>query len=372
MNIGVLTSSRADYGIYLPLLKALKDDPFFKLSIVAFGTHLSPFHGRTIKQINDDGFDVPFQISSILVSDDENSVSSSFAITALKFAEFWKDHKQYFDIILCLGDRFEMFGAVTAGIPFGIPFAHIHGGETTLGAIDNIYRHSISLASAIHFTSTEAYSKKVEDLTGSSQNIYTVGALSLDNLQTMEMLSKEAFQERWKINLDIPTVLITIHPETVTPEKNKYNVQVVQAALEKLAEDYQLIITMPNSDTLSSLYRICFQSFATKYPENVKLVENFGTQSYFSAMKYSKFLLGNTSSGIIEAATFNKYVINLGNRQQGRFAGENVLHVSFEEDKILEAVKFIEASEEYSGENPYDRGGAANKILDVLKTYEGE
>jgi GDP/UDP-N,N'-diacetylbacillosamine 2-epimerase (hydrolysing) len=367
MKVGVLTSSRADYGIYLPLLRAMKADSFFQLSIIAFGTHLSPYHGRTIEQITTDGFEVPFRINALLLSDDENGVASSFSLTALKFAEFWQVHRKDFDVVLCLGDRFEMFAAVSAGIPFGIRFAHIHGGETTLGAIDNVYRHSISLASAIHFTSTVAYSEKVKQLTGSKENIYTVGALSLDNLQHVPLLSKEAFQEKWNIDMGVPSVLITIHPETVNPAGNRNHVEVTKACLEKLAKKYQLIITMPNADTLGTLYRACFQSIASNSPKRVQLIENFGTQSYFTAMHYSKFLLGNTSSGIIEAATFKKYVINVGERQRGRFAGENVLQTSFNEEEIFEAVKKIEASEEYTGDNPYYQGGAVNKMLQVLK-----
>lgn len=369
MRVGVLTSSRADYGIYLPLLKAMRADSYFELSIIAFGTHLSPYHGRTLEQITADGFDVPFQINSILLSDDEAGVASSCAITAFKFAEFWQKHKENFDIVLCLGDRFEMFAAVSAAIPFGVPFAHIHGGETTLGAIDNIYRHSISLASEIHFTSTEAYAEKVKQVIGSKTNIYTVGALSLDNLKNFTLLSKTSFQEKWNINLDIPSILITIHPETVNPGVNSKNADVIKVCLEKLARKYQLIITMPNADTQGSLYRDCFHTLANKISEQVRLIENFGTQSYFTAMQYSKFLLGNTSSGIIEAATFKKYVINVGERQKGRFAGQNILHVQFDEEEIFNAVRIVEDSGVYNGENPYYQGGTVNKILEVLKAY---
>ena len=367
MKLAVLTSSRADYGIYLPLLKAMKEDSLFQLSIIAFGTHLSPFHGRTVEQIIADGFEVAFRINSLLLSDDESGVASSFGLTALKFADFWQGHKNEFDIVLCLGDRFEMFAAVSAGIPFGVRFAHIHGGETTLGAIDNVYRHSISLASSIHFTSTEAYAEKVAQLTGSKENIYSVGALSLDNLQNVPLLSKEAFEEKWDIDLDEPTILITIHPETVNSAVNFSHAEVMKDCLEELLRKFQLIITMPNADTQGSIYRACFQSIANKIGARVKLIENFGTQSYFTAMQYSNFLLGNTSSGIIEAATFNKYVINVGKRQQGRFAGENVINVPFDKEDILDAVRVVESFGAFNKINPYYQGGAVKKVLQVLK-----
>lgn len=368
MRVAVLTSSRADYGIYLPLLKALKADSFFQLSIVAFGTHLSPYHGRTVKEIIADGFDVPFQINSLLLSDNELGVASSFGLTALKFAEFWETQKECFDIVLCLGDRFEMFAAVSAAVPYGVRFAHIHGGEITLGAIDNVYRHSLSLASAIHFTSTTAYTQKVAELTGSKENVYTVGALSLDNLENVPLLSKKEFQEKWKIDLEVPSILITVHPETVNAVQNKTNVEVLKKSLEKLTQKYQLIITMPNADTQGSLYRDSYQVLFRSFLARVKLIENFGTQGYFTAMKHAQFLLGNTSSGIIEAASFYKYVVNVGDRQKGRLSGENVLHVPFAEEEILMAVKQIEKSGNYTGENPYYQGGAVGKIIKVLKS----
>ena len=143
MKIGVLTSSRADFGIYLPLLKALQADSFFQLELIVFGTHLSRYHGYTVQQIIEEGFEPIHQIHQMLLTDEDNAISTSYALTALKFADFWKNHS--FDCVFCLGDRYEMAAAVAAGIPYNIPFAHIHGGETTLGAIDNVYRHGISL-----------------------------------------------------------------------------------------------------------------------------------------------------------------------------------------------------------------------------------
>src|SRR6187402_1429695 len=174
MKIGVLTSSRADYGIYLPLLRKMKNDPSFGLEIIAFGTHASKFHGYTVNEILDSSFGKVHIISALISNDDEQSIATSYGLTALKFADFWA--QQQYDWVFCLGDRFEMSAAVQAGIPFGVKFAHIHGGETTLGAIDNIYRHQITLASALHFTSTDIFKNKVIDLIGSSENVFDVGS----------------------------------------------------------------------------------------------------------------------------------------------------------------------------------------------------
>jgi GDP/UDP-N,N'-diacetylbacillosamine 2-epimerase (hydrolysing) len=187
MKIAILTSSRADYGIYLPLIKKLKADQFFEVDIIAFGTHLSNFHGQTIQEILNDGFDVKYRIESMLLTDTPDSISTAMGLTTIKFADFWKSHAKDFDLVFCLGDRYEMFAAVVASIPFNIPLAHFHGGETTLGAIDNIFRHSISLASTYHFVATEAYAEKVKQIKGSSENVYEVGALSLENIDSLNL-----------------------------------------------------------------------------------------------------------------------------------------------------------------------------------------
>lgn len=369
MRIGVLTSSRADYGIYRPLLRALKADPFFDLSIIAFGTHLSAYHGRSVNNILEDGFEVNYTVNSMLLTDDENSVATAVALTAMKFAEFWKNHSSDFDLVICLGDRYEVFAAVISGIPFQIPFAHIHGGETTLGAIDNIYRHSITLSSVLHFTATEAYAQRVKAVLGHDRGVWVCGALGLDNIREVRLFSIAEFREKWGIDLTVPSILITVHPETVKAEQNKRFVQEIEIVLAELVQRYQLIITMPNADTLGSLWRGLFQQMAQRYPERAFAVENFGTAGYFSAMKHCLFLMGNSSSGIIEAASLGKYVIDLGDRQKGRMAGDNVIHVPFHADEILETVKRIETRGDFTGENPYYKGGAVTIILNALKSY---
>jgi GDP/UDP-N,N'-diacetylbacillosamine 2-epimerase (hydrolysing) len=367
MRIGILTSSRADYGIYRPLLKGLQEDGAFETEIIAFGTHLSPYHGYTARMIEQDGFQVRHRINSLLINDDENAVATAVALTSLKFADFWKHYDRYYDVVFCLGDRYEMFGAVTAGIPYNIPFAHLHGGETTLGAFDNIYRHAISLASRYHFVATEAYKERLVGILGTDKDIYVVGSLSLDNLRNFKTTSIEAFKQQWHIDLSQPSVLITVHPETVNTKSNNEYLHETVKALETLAGPYQLVITMPNADTQGSVYREGFQKLKTSCPERVMLVENFGTQGYFSCMQHAVFMLGNTSSGIIEGASFKKYVINLGDRQKGRLTGENVLHTPFNADAILAAVADIERRPPYSGENIYDKGGAVDLIIQSLK-----
>lgn len=365
MRIGVLTSSRADFGIYLPLLKRLKADDAFALEIIAFGTHLSPYHGYTIDQIQAAGFDIKYKIENMVLADSSAAIATAMGLTTMKFADFWRDHTDEFDLVFCLGDRYEMFSAVMAGVPFQITFAHLHGGETTLGAIDNVFRHSITLAAKYHFTATEDAAERVRQLTGSNENVYYTGALSLDNLSDIELLSIAEFKEQWSIDLSKKTILTTFHPETVDYEGNERYADELVKAIQSLTA-YQVLITMPNADTAGSIIR---KALIANFEDSdrVFLVENLGSKGYFSAMKYCAFLLGNTSSGIIEAASFGKYVINLGDRQKGRSAGNNVLHTLVNAGEIAKAVHGVESSGAIDIRNIYFNGGAAEHIIAVLK-----
>jgi len=365
MRVSVLTSSRADFGIYLPLLKSLNDDSYFDLNIIAFGTHMSEGHGFTINNIVDHGFKVEYKVNTVL-GDTPRDISKSMALTINEFSEIWNNEKERTDLIICLGDRYEMFAAVTASIPFNIPIAHIHGGETTLGAIDNVFRHSLTLMSKYHFTSTESHSEKVIALTSNKNNVFNIGSLSLDNLDTVKLLSLNEFKTKFNIDLSKPTILVTFHPETVSYKNNEDYSREVSSALKEI-QDFQIVITMPNADTMGKIIREDFINICSEC-EHVISVENFGVQGYFSAMKHCTFLLGNTSSGILEAASFKKYVINLGNRQKGRTAGKNVLNIPIDKVTILKEVEKVAKLGEFSEENIYEGKRPANQqLIEILK-----
>lgn len=366
MKLGVLTSSRADYGIYLPLLIELKKNSFFKLQIIAFGTHLSKSHGYTLTEIEKDGFDNIHTISSLISNDDEQSISTSYGLTVLKFADFWKVNK--YDLVFCLGDRFEMSAAVQAGIPFSVKFAHIHGGETTLGAIDNIYRHQITNASIIHFTATDLFSNKVGELTGSNFNVHTVGSLSLDGIENFIPIEKTLFYEKFKLpNQDF--ALITFHPETIDSNANKVAAVEMRGALAKLTEKLFLVLTMPNADAMGSVFRKEIDLLKKEFPQQVLCIENFGKENYFNAMHYAKILIGNTSSGIIEAASFGKYVVNVGDRQKGRAQSANCIDTPFIKEKMSNAINEALALNIFEGENIYCKSDTAQLILNNLKSF---
>ena len=366
MKVAILTSSRADYGIYKPLLNKLCNDPFFSCEIIVFGTHLSKIHGNTINKIIADGFTPFATLETAPESDSPEAIVKSMGKTMSLFAEFWKKYAGDFDFVFCLGDRYEMLAAVMSGVPFNIPFAHIHGGEETLGAIDNVFRHSITLAAELHFVSHESYKNRVTEIMHDSKNIYCTGALSLDNLNELTLFSKEEFYKHFKISFDKPAVLVTYHPETINYQDNIIHTQELIKALEILSEKYRLIITMPNADTMGNYIREQIQVFSKKR-KDVFMIENFGTKGYFSCMQYVDFILGNSSSGIIEAASFGKYVINIGDRQKGRIASENVLNCTNNSSEILKVSDSIPGRPFPGISNIYGNGTAALKIIDILK-----
>jgi GDP/UDP-N,N'-diacetylbacillosamine 2-epimerase (hydrolysing) len=362
MKIGVLTSSRADYGIYLPLLERIKNEQQHDLEIIAFGTHLSKFHGFTLCEIKKDNFSIIHELSSLVTNDDECSIATAYGLTCLKFAEFWKYHS--YDWVFCLGDRFEMSAAVQAALPFGVRFAHLHGGETTLGAIDNVYRHQITLASTLHFPATQIFADRIAELTGATKNIFAVGSLSIDALNEMDIPDEAEFRSKYQIHGKF--VLLTFHPETVDPQGNEAFALEMLQALSTIAEKTLLVITMPNADTNGSIFRDALNTLKKAQPQQVILIENFGKLNYFAAMRYCTMLMGNTSSGIIEAASFGKYAINVGYRQKGRAQSENVVNTAFTAKEIVDAFTRVSGQGEYTGENIYHKAGTVDLILKHL------
>lgn len=365
MKIGVLTSSRADFGIYFPLLDKLRDDPFFDLEIIAFGTHLKKEFGHTIDEIKQQGFYLKHTVDTLIQNDSPQDISYSIGQAVVSFSSFWAKNK--FDLVLAFGDRYEMFAAVVAASPFDINIAHIHAGETTLGAIDNAYRHSISLMSKVLFVTTEKYKLRAKEIVEDSAKIFNVGALSIDNLKNQELFSKEEFEDRFAISLEKPSILSTFHPETVNYQKNVSYIEELISAFEELRRDYQIIVTMPNSDTMGNMIRTKLIDFA-KGKQEVKLIESFGMKGYLTCMKYCNFMLGNTSSGFVEASFFPKWVINLGNRQEGRINTSNIMSIPVNKDRILKAVKIIENQSFLPKDcNIYGNGNTANEILKIIK-----
>ena len=367
MKIGVLTSSRADYGIYNSLLKLLFNDQRFDLHIIAFGMHLQPQYGNTIEQIKNDNYGIIHTVIGMSENDNNKDISSGYGKLIINFSNFWNSNK--FDWVFALGDRFEMSAAVQSGIPFQVNYAHIHGGETTMGAIDNIYRHQISLASKLHFTSSALFSQKVSEIVGYSNNIYNVGSLSLDKIDFDNLPSWNKVCKIFNIP-DKPFILVTFHPETIGINQNINLIKVISNCLTKLSRQVHIVITQANADAEGSLYRDLAIKLKNDNPASFSVVESFGKINYFSAMKNCEFLLGNTSSGIIEAASFRKFTLNVGERQSGRLRSENVIDVDCNSKEILYNANTIMNNNVFTGENKYYKPNTALEIIKIIKENE--
>lgn len=362
MRIGVLTSSRADFGIYQSLLDQIIEDSFFDLTIIAFGMHCSPLYGDTLHEIKSKYTCKIDTIACLLGSDDVPSITTSFGITVLKFADYWAVNS--YDIVICLGDRFEMTAAVQAGLLANVKFAHIHGGETTLGALDNIFRHQITLASKYHFVSTSIFAEKVEELIGKKDGIFCVGSISLDGIEEFEFTPENELRDSYNFPIG-EYILVTFHPETANNVDLEIQLKSLIESFEIIIKKYNIIITMPNADAAGSRIRSSFIEFNQIFEGKVLLVESFGKKNYFSAMKFAKLLVGNTSSGIIEAASLGKFVLNIGDRQKGRAQSGNVINVGFE--NILGGFQQALIEDSYLGENIYKKSNTVEKIVLELK-----
>ena len=367
MKIGVLTSSRADYGIYLPLLDRLKLDSKFQLEIIAFGMHLQSSQGNTINLISTEDFEVIHKVGQMPERDGIIDISSGYGHLVVSFAEFWSKNK--YDVVLALGDRWEMSAAVQASIPFEVKIGHIHGGETTLGATDNIYRHQITLASTYHFTAAEEFSERVISILGSDKNVHTVGSISLENVDKLNLPSWAHVKESFDVPFD-DFILVTFHPESVMASMNKQYISVISDVISSLIKEYNILVTKANSDAMGTLFNDCFQKLEERYPEQVRLVSAMGKLNYFKTMEMCDFMLGNTSSGIIEAASFGKYVINVGDRQKGRLRNDNVNDVQFLTEEILKLTRCIKNLGEFTGVNKYVRQETSEKIIEIISQDE--
>lgn len=365
MKIGVLTSSRADFGIYLPLLNRLKADDELIIEIIAFGTHFSPRHGNTIHEIESKNFKVIHRLKHEMKDENEFDMANSFLDCMRIFTNFWKEFT--FDLVLCLGDRFEMLAAVQCGIPFKIRFAHFHGGEQTMGALDNIFRNQITAASSYHFTATKIFAERVSELIGSTQRVFHVGSLSISDLADLELDSLTKFKSNFSIP-DLPYILITIHPETNSTLSTKEFMANLIEALKDIPTTLYQVINLPNADFGSALIRESLLSYNKAFPKRSILIESFGKKNYFAAMKYCEFMMGNSSSGIIEGASFGKFVINIGERQKGRLQSENVINSNYKKNSILKNVNLLlKGNKTFDGENRYYKQNAVSFSHELIK-----
>jgi UDP-hydrolysing UDP-N-acetyl-D-glucosamine 2-epimerase len=365
-RIGVVTSSRADFGIYRPILREISSDPSLALDIVATGMHLSTTHDYSIEEIQRDGFHVHDTVACSVSTDSPQGMLHALGDAVRGFADLFIRWTP--DILMVLGDRFDMYPAALAALPFRIPVAHVHGGEVTTGAIDDALRHSMTKLAHLHFVSTREYAGRVAQLGEEDWRITVCGAPALDNLLQLDLPSDADIARHFGWDSSAKPLLITFHSTTLAFEQAGEQVKNLLAALCSFSGP--IVFTAPNSDPGGLVISEAIHAFvATR--SNAHFVANLGTRMYFGVMRSAAAMVGNSSSGLIEAASFHLPVVNIGTRQQGRVRGANVIDVGSTQSEIeiglsrALAPSFRAAIADL--ENPYYHSGAAKIIVDVLK-----
>jgi UDP-hydrolysing UDP-N-acetyl-D-glucosamine 2-epimerase len=365
-KIAVITSSRADYGhLYWPL-KDLRAHPEVDLKIIALGPHLSPEFGHTIDTIEQDGFTIEERIECLLSSDTDVGMAKTIGVATLSLADALGRIRP--DLLLLIADRFEMLAPASVALALRIPMAHIEGGEISEGAIDDAVRNALTKLSHLHFTTTETAHRRVLAMGEEGWRVHRVGAPSLDHLHRQTLLDRSQVEEDLDLNLDRPTVMVAYHPVTLERDTT-IEAEAVFAALERLPQ--QIIFSFPNADAGSRALIRRAREFCERR-EDARLFINLDALKYWSLLKESDLLIGNSSSGIMETASLKKPTVNIGKRQRGREHARNVLDVAPEVDSILECVRRalgLDFRQSLEGlVNPYGDGHASERIAEVLTT----
>lgn len=368
-TIGVVTVGRSDYNFYLPILRRIQNDGELSLHLIVAGMHLAPEFGLTIKAIEADGFEIAQRVEMLLSSDTPEGIVKSMGLGLIGFAQSYARFRP--DILVVLGDRFEMHAAAVAALPFKIPVAHIHGGEITEGVFDDALRHSMTKLSHLHFVSMQEYADHILQMGEESWRVIVSGSPSLDNLRAAELLERHALAAQFGLKIDKAPLLVTYNPVTLEYEETEWQVGELLEALRVF--DLPVVFTMPNADTNGLLIMRMMKEFVKDHP-GAQIVESLGMHGYFSLMACAAAMVGNSSSGIIEAPSFKLPVVNIGSRQQGRIRAKNVLDVGYTCAEIREAVtKAISPIFRASLAdlvNPHGDGHAAERIVRNLKEIE--
>jgi len=370
-KICVVTGSRSEYDLLKPLIEEIENDIDLKLQLIVTGMHLSPEFGSTYKQIEKDGFFIDEKIEIILSSDTPVSISKSMGLVMISFAEAYERLKS--DIIVVLGDRFEIFSVVAAALVSRIPVAHIHGGELTEGVFDDSFRHSITKMSHLHFTSTESYRRRVIQLGEEPKRVFNVGALGIDNIKKTKLLPKGALEKELNFKFKKQNLLVTFHPVTLEKNTSKQHFQNLLDAIGSL-KDVSIILTKANADTEGRVINKMIDDYVSKNPAQSRSFTSMGQLKYLSTMQFVDAVVGNSSSGIIEAPSFKIGTINIGDRQKGRVKARSIIDCDSTKEDIQSALRKLNSKEFQDNlksiANPYSNGNTAEKIKNILNKYD--
>ena len=365
-RIGVVTVARSDYGIYYPLLRAIRNDVECQLCLIAGGAHLSPVFGNTLSEIEGDGFEIKARVPMLLSGDSPEGTAMSMGLGVINFANAYRDIQP--DLLVLLGDRFEMLAAAVAAVPLRIPIAHLHGGELTQGAMDDSIRHAISKLSHLHFAAAAVYGRRLEQMGEEPKRIFVTGSPVVDAILSEPVILKDELEKElgaWLEN----ALLVTYHPATLEHERTEERLSTLLAVLSRFEND--VLFTYPNADMGNAVIIDHLQRFAASRPRTHVFV-NLGRRKYHSLQRYVGAMVGNSSSGIIEASIFKLPVVNIGDRQMGRLRTPNIIDVPDEAQAIEKAIhtalspQFRQSLSQM--EHPYGKGDASKQILQTLKT----
>tara|TARA_R110002126_G_C10488035_1_gene502895 strand:+ start:7410 stop:8573 length:1164 start_codon:yes stop_codon:yes gene_type:complete len=367
----VVTATRAEYGLLKPLIEAFNQSDDFQLQLLVTGTHLSSEFGMTWKSIEEDGYKIDAKVEMLLSSDTSVGVSKSLGMMCIGLADTFELLQP--DFIVILGDRYEMVGVATVANLFGIPIVHIHGGEITQGALDDNFRHAITKLSHLHFSSTSEYRKRIIQLGESPKRVFEVGAIGIDNIRNMPLLSRNELSESIDLDLSQPYFLVTYHPVTVGISDVNIEIDNLISALLAIPNT-QSIITLSNADVGGRQINERLKFWRDQHPKRISLFTSLGQLRYLSAMKYCIAVVGNSSSGIVEAPSMMRPTVNIGDRQKGRTQAASMLNCAVDIKSITHALTTA-VSEDFQMKaekviNPYGEGEATPKIMSQLRQVD--
>jgi len=367
-KICVITGTRAEYGLLRWIIDGIRSSSVLELQLVVTGMHLSPEFGLTVKEIENDGFYINKKIEMLLSSDSSVGICKSIGLGIIGFADGLSELNP--DLLVILGDRFEILSAAIGGMTFRIPIAHIHGGELTEGVIDESIRHSITKMSHIHFVATKEYKERVVQLGEDPQKVFNFGGLGIDSIKKLELLTKENLEKKLNFTFGHKNLLATFHPVTLDKGASGKQIDELLAALA-YQDDIKVIFTFPNADNDGRIIFSKINEFCNKNPSRYCVFKSLGQLNYLSCLKYIDGVIGNSSSGLLEVPSFKIGTINIGDRQKGRIAADSVINCKSDEESIKKAINFLYSNKFKSildnVKNPYGEGGASAKIVSKLE-----
>ncbi|SEA62207.1 GDP/UDP-N,N'-diacetylbacillosamine 2-epimerase (hydrolysing) [Arachidicoccus rhizosphaerae] len=370
MKICVITGTRAEYGLLRPLMKAIQAERQWLLQVVVTGAHLSPEFGLTYKAIEADGFQINKKVEMLLSGDTPSAIIKSMAVGMIGYSDAFTELSP--DLIVVLGDRYEMLSVASSALILKIPIAHIHGGEITEGAYDDAIRHSISKMSHLHFVSTETYKNRIIQMGEQPDTVFNVGAIGIDNIRELNLLTRDELEKSLNVKFLKFNYQVTFHPATMDNDSTGEQFQILLNAIKEQKDSF-FVFTKANADSNGRIINKMIDEFTLEYANMSIAFTSLGTLKFLSLIKVVDAVVGNSSSGIIEAPSLHTATINVGDRQKGRIQAESVLNTKVNAAEISSAIKLTQTAEFKNRleniTNPYGEGNTTDRIMEVLRNF---